>query len=207
MIFFLSIYKQKIDYQLYYLIATKIMDDLKELQSILTKIDEIEVNIKETEKLCKTLTKELDEIKFGLRNFLVDEKFSLYFDGCSKGNPGLAGAGGVIYKDEKEILTYANYLGDNKTNNEAEYASLLMGIDEAIKLGIKKLYVYGDSQLVINQILGKYTINSQKLKDYYHNINKKITFFDKIVFTHVLRDKNKRADELSNMALCVEENV
>ena len=182
------------------------MDDLHEIKSILKKIEAIEIKIKETEKLCKTLTKELDEIKFGLRNYLVDEKYSLYFDGCSKGNPGLAGAGGVIYKNDIEVITYANFLGDNKTNNEAEYSALLMGIEEAIKLGIKSLYVYGDSQLVINQILGKYTINSQKLKEYYLNINKKISFFDRIVFTHVLRDKNKRADELSNLALHEKQN-
>ena len=182
------------------------MDTIDEIKYILTKIEDIEIKIKETEKLCTILKIELDEIKFGLRNYLVDEKYSLYFDGCSKGNPGLAGAGGVIYKNDVEILTYANFLGDNKTNNEAEYSALLMGIEEAIKLGIKSLYVYGDSQLVINQILGKYTINSKKLKEYYNFINNKISFFDKIVFTHVLRDKNKRADELSNLALYEKEN-
>ncbi len=177
------------------------MDDLNEINLILKKIQEIEIRIHETENLCKTLSTELNEIKLGLREYIMEEKYSLYFDGCSKGNPGLAGAGGVIYKNDEEICTYANFLGDNKTNNEAEYSSLLMGINMAIKHGIKTLYVYGDSQLVINQIIGKYSINSNKLKEYYDNINKKISFFDKIIFTHVLRDKNKRADELSNIAL------
>lgn len=177
------------------------MNDLDDIKSIIVKIENIEKNINETETLCKSLTLKLNEIKYGLKKYLIDEKYSLYFDGCSKGNPGLAGAGGVIYKNDVEILTYAYFLGNNKTNNEAEYSSLLMGIEEAIKIGIKSLYVYGDSQLVINQVLGKYKINSTKLKEYYNNINKKISFFDKIIFTHVLRNKNKRADELSNIAL------
>jgi len=177
------------------------MDVLDDLKSVIKKIEDIEKKIKETEELCETITIELNEIKYGLKNYLIDEKYSLYFDGCSKGNPGLAGAGGVIYQNDKEISTYSNFLGDNKTNNEAEYSSLLIGIEEAIKLGIKSLYVYGDSQLVINQILGKYSINNIKLKQFYDNIKKKISFFDKIIFTHILRNKNKRADELSNIAL------
>lgn len=177
------------------------MNDLDEIKNILKKIESIEIEIKETETLCKSLTLELNEIKHGLRNYLVEEKYSLYFDGCSKGNPGLAGAGGVIYKNNQEIFNYATFLGDNKTNNEAEYASLLIGIEEAIKHNIKILYVYGDSQLVINQILGKYSINSKKLKDYYNNINQKISSFEKIIFTHVYRENNKRADALSNIAL------
>lgn len=152
------------------------MNDLYDMKSIMIKIEDIEKQIKETETLCESLSIKLNEIKNGLKNYLFHDNYSLYFDGCSKGNPGLAGAGGIIYKNNKEILTYSKFLGDNKTNNESEYSSLLIGIEEAIKLNIKSLYVYGDSQLVINQILGKYSINSEKLKEYHNNINTKISF-------------------------------
>ena len=124
----------------------------------------------------------------------------LYFDGCSKGNPGLAGAGFVIYNNGVEIFSHSIFLG-NKTNNEAEYLALLFGIEEAIKLNIKSLDVFGDSQLVIYQINGKYAIKNARLKEFYNKIKNKISFFDSITFTHVLRDKNTRADELSNIAL------
>ncbi len=183
---------------------------MDEVEDLLKKIIDCEIEIINTEKRCKTFIAELNEIKIELKKYLIpsvisipedSDKYSLYFDGCSKGNPGLAGAGGVIYKNDIEILTFANFLGDKKTNNEAEYLSLSIGIDEAIKLGIKSIDIYGDSQLVINQILGKYAINSFRLKEYFNDIKKKIIFFDKITFTHVLRDKNKRADELSNIAL------
>jgi ribonuclease HI len=177
------------------------MNDLEEIKCILNKIEDIENKIKETEVLCKTLSNDLNEIKLGLQKFNKSIKYSLYFDGCSKGNPGLAGAGGVIYKNDEEIFNYSKYLGDNKTNNEAEYSGLLIGIEEAIKLGIKSLDVYGDSQLVIYQMLDKYSVNNIRLKEYHNNIKRKISFFDNIIFTHVLRDKNKRADKLSNDAL------
>ena len=47
--------------------------------------------------------------------------YTLYFDGCSKGNPGKAGAGYVIYKGNDEIAYKSVYVGDKETNNKAEY--------------------------------------------------------------------------------------
>jgi ribonuclease HI len=151
--------------------------------------------------------KELDNIKLEFKKYIIignnsyTNKYILNFDGCSKGNPGPSGAGGVIYKNGKEILSYSVFLGNNVTNNESEYKSLSIGIDKAIELNIKKLIVKGDSQLVINQVLGKYMVNNKNLKEIYNLIKRKIKFFDDISFNHVYRNNNKRADELSNNAL------
>jgi len=77
---------------------------------------------------------------------------SLYFDGASRGNPGPAGAGGVIYDAQQKIVdTYAINLGET-TNNVAEYGGLLAGLNRCCELNIKELKVYGDSNLVINQV-------------------------------------------------------
>ena len=46
--------------------------------------------------------------------------YTLYFDGCSKGNPGKAGAGYAIYKEDQEIASNSIYVGDVETNNKAE---------------------------------------------------------------------------------------
>ena len=59
--------------------------------------------------------------------------YRLFFDGCSKGNPGSAGIGAVIYKDEHEIWSGSKYIGEGETNNKAEYMALIMGLEEAIK--------------------------------------------------------------------------
>jgi len=135
-----------------------------------------------------------------LRIFPKSE-FLLKFDGCSKGNPGLAGAGAVLYNNDKEIWGKSVFMGDKKTNNEAEYTGLIIGLNEAINMNIKNLSVEGDSMLVIKQMNGEYKVKSEKLIDLYEAAKKMSDKFDTITFTHIYRNNNKRADELSNLAL------
>jgi ribonuclease HI len=125
--------------------------------------------------------------------------YKLFFDGCSKGNPGLAGAGAVIYNgDHEEVWSGSTFVGKSATNNQAEYVGLIYGLNKAAELNIDSLSVYGDSQLVIRQMTGKYKCKSPHLIDL-HNEAKKLTEkFTHLQFTHVLRHLNKRADELSN---------
>jgi len=125
----------------------------------------------------------------------------LFFDGCSKGNPGRSGAGAVIYNDNEEIWSGYVFVGDHETNNVAEYYGLLLGINQAINMGIKELMVYGDSLLVINQMKGIYQIQNSKLKNLHDLIQDLLVNFDRVEFTHILRQFNKRSDELSNQAV------
>jgi ribonuclease HI len=127
--------------------------------------------------------------------------YKLHFDGCSKGNPGPSGIGAVLYNNNEEIWCDYKYIGVNCTNNEAEYQSLILGLEEAVSQNITKLSVYGDSQLVINQLNGVYKVKKDKLRPFYEKIHDLINHFEHIDFTHVYREENKRADALSNMAL------
>jgi ribonuclease HI len=126
---------------------------------------------------------------------------SLYFDGCSKGNPGHSGIGAVIYKDDVEIWCSFEYLGPQETNNRSEYSALLMGLTQATILNITELYVFGDSLLVINQVNGVYKVNNGGLLELYDEVMRLKPKFNYIEFKHVYRDKNKRADKLSNMGV------
>ena len=130
-----------------------------------------------------------------------ESQYVLYFDGCSKGNPGRGGAGAVLYKDGQEIWGSCQLVGEKVTNNVAEYSGLIMGLQEVFVRKIKNILVRGDSQLVIKQMKGEYKVKSSSLVEYYQQAKLLESYFDKIVFEHVYRDKNKRADELSNMAL------
>lgn len=124
---------------------------------------------------------------------------TLFFDGCSKGNPGRAGAGAVLYNDAGvEVFAEAAFVGDNATNNEAEYTGLVLGLNEAANRGISELRVCGDSQLVIRQMQGKYKVNSAKLIPLHEGAAVLASKFTKIEFMHVYRENNKRADALSN---------
>ena len=125
----------------------------------------------------------------------------LYFDGCSKGNPGPSGIGAVLYKNKIENWSDSKYIGNKRTNNEAEYCALIMGLEEAIRSNIKKLSVCGDSLLVINQVNGVYKVKHVNLIPLYERVIELKTQFKTIDFTHVYRNENKRADQLSNIAL------
>ena len=128
-------------------------------------------------------------------------EYKLQFDGCSKKNPGLAGAGAVIYKYSKEIWSGKLFVGTNATNNYAEYSGLIIGLEKAIELNIKTLHVEGDSLLVINQMTGKYKCNSPNLIEPHNKAKELAAKFDSINFVHIFRNKNARADELSNKAV------
>ena len=127
--------------------------------------------------------------------------YKLNFDGCSKGNPGLAGAGAVIYHLGKEHWNNYLFVGEKFTNNYAEYMGLIIGLRHAKELGIKQLNVEGDSQLVIYQMKGIYKCKSENLIDLYNEAKELADYFEKIEYNHVLRIFNKRADELSNIAI------
>lgn len=145
--------------------------------------------------------------KFKLPLLTTDKKvapnvvFKMNFDGCSKGNPGLAGAGAVISKNDVEIWSEDFFVGEKFTNNHAEYAGLILGLQQAVEFDIRHLLVEGDSLLVINQMKGIYKCDSPNIIDLYFRAKELTSLFETIHFVHVLRNKNKRADELANLAV------
>ena len=132
-------------------------------------------------------------------------EYKLNFDGCSKGNPGLAGAGAVLYKNNVEVWSGYEFVGENATNNQAEYAGLILGLQQAKNMGLKSLLIAGDSLLVINHMKRIYKCKSPNLIEIYDKAKNLARHFDAIEYLHVLRHLNKRADELSNIA--VEDHV
>ena len=127
--------------------------------------------------------------------------YTLFFDGCSKGNPGKAGAGAVLYNNDTEVWCRAHYIGDKQTNNYAEYMGLIIGLEEAVKQNIKSLIVKGDSLLVIRQMKGEYKVKSENILELYKTAEQLAKRISTIEFIHVYRKNNKRADALSNEAL------
>jgi len=145
--------------------------------------------------MFKNLKKDSKDAKV----FPISE-YTMNFDGASKGNPGLSGAGAVIYKNQEEIWSAAKFVGF-KTNNQSEYSALILGLKGALNLGISHLSVLGDSLLVINQVNGQYKVKSEAILNLYNEVLQLKAQFAFIEFNHVYREYNKRADELSNIAL------
>ena len=128
-------------------------------------------------------------------------EYVMNFDGCSKGNPGPAGAGAVIYQNGIEIWGACDFVGKKETNNMAEYAGLILGMKEASHRNIRKIAIKGDSQLVIKQMRGEYKVKSENLLHSFTQAKKLEKDFEVITYDHVYRNENKRADELSNDGL------
>jgi ribonuclease HI len=129
------------------------------------------------------------------------DEYVLFFDGCSKNNPGPSGAGAVLYHNGLEIWSTAVFVGHKETNNVAEYTGMIVGIKRAVEMGIRRLVVKGDSNLVVQQMNGKFRVNADHIKPLYATAKNIIRNFDSIQFVHVYRHLNQRADELSNMGL------
>ena len=135
-----------------------------------------------------------------LTNTQVNQ-WKLQFDGGSRGNPGVGGAGAVLYKNNQEQWSKTFYLGDNITNNQAEYKGLIGGLKHVSTLDLPNLLVEGDSNLVINQVSGTWRVKNDELKILHDEVQEYINKIKDIRFQHIPRNENKRADQLANEAM------
>lgn len=136
-----------------------------------------------------------------------EKPYLLRFDGGSRGNPGVAGAGMVIYDDSgHEIWAGWKFHNEAATNNLAEYLGLLCGLKCARSLGIERLIVEGDSQLIVRQLTGKYQCREESLKKFFNASKEVAKDFKYFEIRHIPRAENKRADWLANHAMDLEES-
>jgi ribonuclease HI len=131
----------------------------------------------------------------------MDETLTLEFDGGSRGNPGPAGIGVVVRaQDGTPLVTLGRFIG-RATNNVAEYRALITAMEEAQKLGAKKIVIRGDSELVIKQMKGQYRVKHPDMKVLYDEARDLIRQFESARIEHNLRHKNELADKLANLAM------
>mgnify|MGYP001328970857 CR=1 FL=1 len=130
-----------------------------------------------------------------------ESHYTLMFDGGSRGNPGVCGSGFVIYKGEEILWEGYKKVSENNTNNYAEYMGIILGMAFAISKNIEYLHIKGDSLLVINQLLGKWKVNSDNIKPLYSQATELLARFKVVTINHVKRANNKYADKLANKAM------
>lgn len=127
----------------------------------------------------------------------ADETWTLKVDGAA-GKSG-CGAGIILQGPEKAQLEYAVHFSFRTTNNEAEYEALLTGLEIAEEIGIRSLVIFTDSQLVVNQVKGKFEINEQKLLKYKELVTKNLKNFKKVELNLVKRNNIEEADILAKL--------
>jgi len=127
----------------------------------------------------------------------------MYTDGGSRGNPGPAAVGVYIETLNKKI---GQCIG-NRTNNDAEYEALILGLQKAkIFLGKEKakkteVECFLDSELVVKQLNHEYKLKEPRIQQYFIEIWNLMLEYGKVTFVHIPREKNKVADALVNEAL------
>ena len=146
----------------------------------------------------------------------------IYCDGASSGNPGHAGIGVVIIRQKLQVASHksqvasdlkpetcnlkpetyriSEYIGIT-TNNVAEYSALIRGLEEAMSLGLKKVEIFLDSELLVKQIKGEYRIRNMNLKPLWQKTKNILGQFKEYRLFHVPRELNRDADRLARKAI------
>lgn len=122
-------------------------------------------------------------------------------------NPGgVATFGFAIYFDGKKLnegcgFVGAGMLGDDVSNNVAEYHALIGGLEHLLSIGYNgEVEIRGDSQLVINQLSGKYAVRAKRLVALHKKAKVLLRGFSKVTLKWIPREENKEADRLSRLA-------
>jgi ribonuclease HI len=125
-------------------------------------------------------------------------KATLYFDGSCIPNPGPMGIGAYIEgADGKPLAEITEKLEGVGTNNVAEYTAIIRGMEKALDLGVKDLAIKGDSNLVVQQLLGKFRVREPRLRPLLMRVQDLARQFHTIDVQWVPREQNKKADALS----------
>jgi ribonuclease HI len=128
----------------------------------------------------------------------------VFCDGGSRGNPGPAAIGAVVYDGDhdppRRLATVSERIGV-ATNNVAEYRALIAGLERAREFGARAVRVRADSELLVRQLEGRYRVKNAGLKPLYEQARALLAEYDDVDLAHVRREQNVDADALVNAAL------
>jgi ribonuclease HI len=127
--------------------------------------------------------------------------FTAHCDGGSRGNPGPSGYGAVIEDPHGQTVARLSEFLGIQTNNYAEYSGLLAVLKWANENGTKCLKVVSDSELMVNQMKGRYKVASPVLRPLWEEAKRLAARLERFEITHTLRGGNKEADRLANEAM------
>jgi ribonuclease HI len=126
------------------------------------------------------------------------EHLLMYADGSIQ--PDKAGAGIVALDKWGGVVLIANRSLPPMTNNEAEYAGLLLALEAAAALGGRYLEVRLDSAVVVYQMVGRFGVHSPALKPWHQRACMLARTLAKVRYTHIPRKQNALADALASEA-------
>ena len=114
--------------------------------------------------------------------------------------PNNAGIGGLIKKGDELVYSFSENIGI-RTNNEAEYSALIQGIQACLDHKIYHVDIFSDSELIVNQVNGKYKLKDSKMIKLHAEVTKLCSELESWTISHVPREQNVEADHLSKLGL------
>ena len=125
----------------------------------------------------------------------------VFTDGASRGNPGPAAIGAIIKDEQGKLIASISQPIGRATNNQAEYRAIIAAMEEAVRLGVEQVDMRSDSELVVEQINGRYRVKNVALRPLYLKAKQLQSQFKGFTITHIPRLQNKEADMLAGNAL------
>lgn len=139
-----------------------------------------------------------------LKTFPGAEKhrnLKVYVDGAAVPNPGPSGIGVVIYDERKKKIKEVKKSIGLASNNVAEYKALIQGLKESERLLAQSVNIFSDSELLVNQMSGRFRINDEDLRRLFQQAKTLENKFEGVAYHLIGRNENRLADQLANNAI------
>ena len=127
----------------------------------------------------------------------------IFTDGGARGNPGPAAIAFIVLSDKGQVLTSNSCFLGSRTNNQAEYEAVIAALEAAAALHADEVVCHIDSELVVKQLTGEYTVKNTALKKLWNKVQELNRCFRKVSFINVPRTniQIQKVDSLVNEAL------
>jgi len=129
------------------------------------------------------------------------KKAIIFTDGAAEPNPGPAAIGAVIKDEQGRLRASISQPIGIATNNQAEYRAIIAALEEAVRLGARRVELNSDSEFVVRQIKGEYRVRKATLKPLYQQVKQLQSCLESFTINHIPRQQNIEADRLANKAL------
>jgi len=135
------------------------------------------------------------------------KRLIINIDGACRGNPGPASFGAVVRDSTGKVISELKGHIGIATNNIAEYSALINALEYALKNGATELEIRSDSELLVEQMNGRYKVKSPNLLGFWQRAASLAKKVESIRIVHIPRSQNSEADRLANLALQAPSNI
>ena len=129
---------------------------------------------------------------------ITPQRLSVYTDGSIRPEQGTSGLAAVVRDRQGKILYWWSRRAGRMTCNEAEYGAAILALESLLRLRVREVALYSDSQVMVFQMNGRARTHASGLKQAQIRVRALLVHFDRVTFHHIPREENRLADALAN---------